>query len=107
MINFEILPGIESPKSLRTLTDEQLLRLTAEIREALCNVVSTRSAHFASNLGVVELAVALHLVFDFSKDRLIWDTGHQNLSPQAADRPLSQLRHDPAKGGLDGISQSQ
>ena len=54
-----------------------MLRLTAEIREALCHVVSTRSAHFASNLGVVELAVALHLVFDFSKDRLIWDTGHQ------------------------------
>src|SRR5580658_8794160 len=76
-MNFEILPGIDSPKNLRSLTDEQLIRLTHEIREALCNVVSTRSAHFASNLGVVELAVALHLVFDFTKDRLIWDTGHQ------------------------------
>ena len=58
-MNFEILPGIDSPKNLRSLNDEQLTRLTAEIREALCNVVSTRSAHFASNLGVVELTIAI------------------------------------------------
>jgi len=63
LINFEILPGIESPKNLRALTDEQLVQLTDEIREALCGVVSTRSAHFASNLGVVELAIALQGVF--------------------------------------------
>jgi 1-deoxy-D-xylulose-5-phosphate synthase len=47
------------------------------MREALCNLVSQRSAHFASNLGVVELCLALHASFDFSRDRLIWDTGHQ------------------------------
>ncbi|HEX4070818.1 MAG TPA: 1-deoxy-D-xylulose-5-phosphate synthase [Planctomycetaceae bacterium] len=102
MINFEILPGIESPKSLRALTDEQLLRLTEEIREALCHVVSTRSAHFASNLGVVELAVALHLVFDFSKDRLIWDTGHQIYPHKLLTGRFRNFGTIRQKGGLMG-----
>jgi 1-deoxy-D-xylulose-5-phosphate synthase len=101
-MNFEILPGIDSPKNLRSLTDEQLARLTAEIREALCNVVSTRSAHFASNLGVVELAVALHLVFDFSKDRLIWDTGHQIYPHKLLTGRFREFGTIRQKGGLMG-----
>jgi 1-deoxy-D-xylulose-5-phosphate synthase len=101
-MNFEILPGIDSPKNLRSLTDEQLVRLTAEIREALCNVVSTRSAHFASNLGVVELAVALHLVFDFSKDRLIWDTGHQIYPHKLLTGRFRDFGTIRQKGGLMG-----
>ncbi len=102
MINFEILPGIESPKNLRALKDEQLVQLTDEIREALCGVVSTRSAHFASNLGVVELAVALHLVFDFSKDRLIWDTGHQIYPHKLLTGRFRQFNTIRTKGGLMG-----
>jgi len=102
LINFEILPGIESPKSLRALTDDQLVRLTAEIRESLCNVVSTRSAHFASNLGVVELAVALHLVFDFAKDRLIWDTGHQIYPHKLLTGRFQEFETIRQKGGLMG-----
>jgi 1-deoxy-D-xylulose-5-phosphate synthase len=102
LINFEILPGIESPKNLRALTDEQLLQLTDEIREALCHVVSTRSAHFASNLGVVELAVALHLVFDFSKDRLIWDTGHQIYPHKLLTGRFRDFGTIRTKGGLMG-----
>jgi len=73
----ELLSRIDSPADLKQFTPVELEQLAGEMREALCNVVSTRTAHFASNLGVVELAIALHLVFDFSKDRLIWDTGHQ------------------------------
>ncbi len=76
-MEFQILPRIASPLDLRGLSDSQLKQLADEIREALCTVVTDRTAHFASNLGVVELCLALHLVFDFSKDRLIWDTGHQ------------------------------
>src|SRR5579871_3761063 len=101
-MNFEILPGIDSPKNLRSLNDEQLTRLAAEIREALCNVVSTRSAHFASNLGVVELAVALHLVFDFSKDRLIWDTGHQIYPHKLLTGRFREFGTIRQKGGLMG-----
>jgi len=72
-----ILPTIHSPKDLEQLSLPKLERLAAEMREVLCNLVSARSAHFASNLGVVELCLALHQTFDFLHDRLIWDTGHQ------------------------------
>ena len=72
-----LLTTIHSPEDLHGLTLPQLERLAAEMREVLCNLVSCRSAHFASNLGVVELCLALHQTFDFRHDRLIWDTGHQ------------------------------
>src|SRR5689334_18273468 len=73
----EILPRISGPADLHTLSEEELLQLAQEMRNELVRVLSIRPAHFASNLGVVELCLALHLSFDFSKDRLIWDTGHQ------------------------------
>ena len=72
-----LLPTIASPQDLQGLSLEQLEALATEMRQALCKVATTRTAHFASNLGVVELCLALHRVFDFSRDRLIWDTGHQ------------------------------
>lgn len=101
-MQFEILPKIESPKDLRSLSDENLSQLTAEIREALCNIVSNRPAHFASNLGVVELCVALHLVFDFSKDRLIWDTGHQIYPHKLVTGRFDEFPTIREKGGLMG-----
>src|ERR1043166_6634242 len=73
----ELLSQIDSPADLQKLTDEQLRQLAQEMRDELVRVLSLRPAHFASNLGVVELCLALHLAFDFSRDRLIWDTGHQ------------------------------
>ena len=76
-MSFDILRRISGPQDLRALQDAELQQLAGEIREALLTVVEDRAAHFASNLGVVELSIALHLTFDFSKDRLIWDTGHQ------------------------------
>ena len=76
-MDFQLLPLVSSPAELKAMNDQQLVQLAQEIREALCMIVSDRPAHFASNLGVVELCIALHQVFDFSKDRLIWDTGHQ------------------------------
>src|SRR5215472_11082407 len=73
----EILPKINGPADLQGLSDAELAQLAQEMRDELVRVLSIRPAHFASNLGVVELCLALHLTFDFSKDRLIWDTGHQ------------------------------
>lgn len=101
-MNFEILPRIASPKDLRALSMEELVRLTAEIREALCEIVTDRPAHFASNLGVVELCVALHLVFDFSRDRLIWDTGHQIYPHKLVTGRFPQIQTIRRKGGLMG-----
>ncbi|PHS11070.1 MAG: 1-deoxy-D-xylulose-5-phosphate synthase [Blastopirellula sp.] len=73
----EYLSKIASPKDLQDLSNKQLKQVAVEVRDVLCNLVATRAAHFASNLGVVELTIALHTTFDFSRDRLIWDTGHQ------------------------------
>ena len=101
-MKFDILPRIESPKDLRALSDEQLVQLAAEIREALCNIVTTRPAHFASNLGVVELCVALHLVYDFSKDRLIWDTGHQIYPHKLVTGRFAEFDTIRRRGGLMG-----
>lgn len=102
-MKFELLPRIQSPMDLRTLSDSQLLQLADEIREALCNVVQERSAHFASNLGVVELCLALHLVYDFSKDRLIWDTGHQIYPHKLITGRFPQFSSIRTKGGLMGF----
>src|SRR4051794_3066723 len=72
-----MLPRITSPADLKALSDDDLERLAREMRDELIRVVGLRAAHFASNLGVVELCLALHLTYDFRRDRLIWDTGHQ------------------------------
>ena len=98
----QLLPQITSPKDMQNYSDEQLLQLATEIREALCNVVQDRSAHFASNLGVVELCIALHLVYDFSKDRLIWDTGHQIYPHKLVTGRFSQFHTMRQRGGLMG-----
>ncbi len=73
----ELLSRLESARDLQQMSIRQLEQVAAEIRDVLCNLLQVRTAHFASNLGVVELCLALHSVFDFRHDRLIWDTGHQ------------------------------
>lgn len=101
-MSFEILSEIRSPKDLRGLSDADLNRLSAEIREALLTIVSDRAAHFSSNLGVVELCIALHLTFDFSKDRLIWDTGHQIYPHKLVTGRFHQFSTIRRRGGLMG-----
>ena len=101
-MDYKLLPLIASPRELKTLSDQQLVQLATEIREALCEIVSDRPAHFASNLGVVELCIALHSVFDFSKDRLIWDTGHQIYPHKLVTGRYPQFDSIRRKGGLMG-----
>lgn len=72
-----ILPTIKSPADLRRLSVEQLEVLASEIRAAIVSQVSRTGGHLAPNLGVVELTIALHYVFDFGHDRLLFDVGHQ------------------------------
>jgi 1-deoxy-D-xylulose-5-phosphate synthase len=97
-----ILSRIESPKDLRALSLDELKQLAEEMRDELCRVVSLRSAHFASNLGVVELAIALHRVFDFTNDRLIWDTGHQIYPHKLLTGRHKQIHTIRTKDGLMG-----
>ncbi len=72
-----LLASLDDATPLRDFSPQQLEQAASEIRDVLCNLLATRTAHFASNLGVVELCLALHSEFDFRTDRLIWDTGHQ------------------------------
>jgi 1-deoxy-D-xylulose-5-phosphate synthase len=98
----KLLATINSPEDLKRLSHEELKRLAVEMREALCRLASTRTAHFASNLGVVELTLALHTTFDFSRDRLIWDTGHQVYAHKMVTGRYDEFQTMRAKGGLMG-----
>lgn len=101
-MEYELLPLIASPDELRAMNHEQTLQVAQEIREKLCEIVADRPAHFASNLGVVELCLSLHQVFDFSRDRLIWDTGHQIYPHKMVTGRFPQMHTIRRKGGLMG-----
>ncbi|MEQ9409061.1 MAG: 1-deoxy-D-xylulose-5-phosphate synthase [Fuerstiella sp.] len=101
-MSFELLSELTSPGQLRDLDGPQQQQLADEIREALLTIVSDRSAHFASNLGVVELCIALHAVFDFSRDRLIWDTGHQIYPHKLVTGRFPEIKSIRRRGGLMG-----
>src|SRR5437667_114855 len=98
----QLLTRINSPRDLQKFTDAELTQLAQEIRDELVRVLSIRPAHFASNLGVVELALALHLTFDFSKDRLIWDTGHQIYPHKLLTGRFDRFHTMRTRGGLMG-----
>jgi 1-deoxy-D-xylulose-5-phosphate synthase len=74
---FPLLDRVDSPADLRALDENELQQLSDELRAYLIKTVSGVGGHFAAGLGVVELTVALHAVFDTPKDRLVWDVGHQ------------------------------
>jgi 1-deoxy-D-xylulose-5-phosphate synthase len=97
-----LLPTIGSPADLQKLTDEQLVQLAQEMRDELVRVLRIRPAHFASNLGVVELCLALHLTFDFTRDRLIWDTGHQIYPHKLITGRYERFETMRTRGGLMG-----
>ena len=97
------LDRLTSPMQLHTYSDEQLRELAGEIRDELVRVLSIRSAHFASNLGVVELTLALHSVYDFAKDRIIWDTGHQIYPHKLITGRQKEFNSIRTLGGLMGF----
>ena len=73
-----LLKKIDSPEDIKKLNYEALNELAAEIREYMIEVISKNGGHLAPNLGVVELTLALHKVFNCPKDKIIWDVGHQS-----------------------------
>ena len=78
MAEDNILSGISSPSDLKDLSAEDLDHLAEEIREEIVKTVSKNGGHLASNLGVVELTIALHTVFNCPEDKIVWDVGHQS-----------------------------
>ncbi len=106
----ELLESIEGPADLRDLTDAQLTELAAEIRELLITSVAARGGHLGPNLGVVELTLALHRVFESPQDRIIWDTGHQSyVHKMVTGRATSfdQLRTEQGLSGYPSRSESE
>lgn len=97
-----ILPGINSPSDLRELTLEDLDVLAVEIRAALVDYVTKTGGHLGPNLGVVELTLALHRVFDSPKDPILWDTGHQSYVHKMVTGRASDFDTLRQEGGLSG-----
>ena len=75
---YNYLDNINSPEDIKKLNYKQLDILSNDIRKFLVRAVSNTGGHLASNLGVVELTLALHYVFDSPKDKFVWDVGHQS-----------------------------
>lgn len=96
------LEQLESAIDLHGMTRAELDQVAKEIRQVLCGLLSIRTAHFASNLGVVELCLALHSVFDFRSDRLIWDTGHQIYPHKLVTGRYKDFANIRTRGGLMG-----
>ncbi|MCH7782927.1 1-deoxy-D-xylulose-5-phosphate synthase, partial [candidate division KSB1 bacterium] len=72
-----LLSNIDSPENLKELSVDELLTLAVEIREYIIEVIPNIGGHFASSLGVVELTIALHYLYDTPRDKITWDVGHQ------------------------------
>ncbi|MFB8089642.1 1-deoxy-D-xylulose-5-phosphate synthase [Streptomyces sp. NPDC055992] len=96
-----LLTQIQGPRDLDRLTSEQLVQLAEEIRTFLVDAVSKTGGHLGPNLGVVELTIALHRVFDSPKDKVLFDTGHQSYVHKllTGRQDFSRLK---SKGGLSG-----
>jgi 1-deoxy-D-xylulose-5-phosphate synthase len=98
-----LLPHIQGPADLKKLSVDQLPQLAQEIRQAICDQVSKTGGHLAPNLGVVELTIALHYVFDFSADRLLFDVGHQCYPHKLLTGRLGLLGRLRTRDGMAGF----
>lgn len=98
-----ILERIHSPEDLHGLREDELLQLCDEIRSTIIDTVSQNGGHLASNLGVVELAVALHLVFHLPDDSILWDVGHQSYPHMLLTGRYEQFSTTRTEGGLSGF----
>ena len=98
-----LLEWIQSPSHLRKLSRESLPGLAQQLRERLIQTVSQTGGHFSSNLGTVELTIALHYVFNTPEDRLIWDVGHQTYPHKMLTGRMDQMSTLRQKGGLSGF----
>jgi len=99
----QLLPQIKSPAELKQLPRDQLPALAEEIRQLIKDTVSRNGGHLASNLGVVELTIALHYVFDFATDRLTWDVGHQCYVHKILTGRADQFATLRKGGGISGF----
>lgn len=98
-----LLDRLKLPQDLKKLSFRQLEALCAEIRSVLIHTVSKTGGHLSSNLGVVELTVALHKTFDAPKDQIVWDVGHQSYTHKILTGRKNKMNTLRQKGGLSGF----
>src|SRR5690349_9680452 len=99
-----LLDGIRTPEDLRRLPENQLRQLADELRQETISAVSVTGGHLGAGLGVVELTVALHYVFDTPNDRIIWDVGHQAYPHKILTGRRDRIRTLRQGGGLSGFT---
>src|SRR5262249_28364450 len=99
-----ILSRIERPQDLKGLSHEQLAQLAQECRDVIVQTITKTGGHLASNLGVVELTLALHRAFDSPKDRLVWDTSNQCYTHKLVTGRRDQFPSVRTPGGLSGFA---
>ena len=99
-----ILPNITSPADIKNLDKKELLQLAQEIRKTIIDVVGKNGGHLASNLGVVELTIALHRVFESPKDVFVWDVSHQSYTHKLLTGRYSTFHTLRKKGGMAGFT---
>ena len=99
-----LLNKVKTPNDLRHLNDAQLDQVSKELRNEVIEVVSQTGGHLGSSLGVVELTVALHAVFNTPFDKLIWDVGHQCYPHKIITERRNDMRSLRQKGGISGFT---
>src|SRR3954463_12615121 len=99
-----LLDTVQLPSDLRGLGKDQLPQLADELRQEVISAVSVTGGHLGSALGVIELTVALHYVFDTPADKLIWDVGHQAYPHKIVTGRRDRIRTLRQGGGLSGFT---
>jgi len=98
-----ILQSIDTPEDLRKLTTDQLPSLAKELRDYIINIVALKEGHLGASLGVIELTIALHYIFNTPDDRLVWDVGHQAYGHKILTGRRSVFHTNRQKGGISGF----
>jgi 1-deoxy-D-xylulose-5-phosphate synthase len=104
MLNTPLLDKIKNPQDLKKLQVSELKTLAKELREELVDAVSVTGGHLGAGLGVVELTIAIHYLFDTPKDRLVWDVGHQAYPHKILTERRDRIRTLRKGGGLSGFT---
>lgn len=99
-----LLDNISSPQDLKLLSDDQLFQVARELRQETISAVSETGGHLGAGLGVVELTVALHAIFDAPKDKIIWDVSHQSYPHKILTGRRNRIRTLRQKDGLSGFT---
>src|SRR6202012_2744167 len=100
---YDLLKTIDDPAALRRLDRRQLQPLADELRNFVLDSVSQTGGHLSSNLGTVELTIALHYVFDTPRDRIVWDVGHQTYPHKLRTGRRDQMHSLRQRGGISGF----